>query len=539
MMEDETRSIHEQRFDAAVKVIQSLPANGSFQPSNEMMLKFYSYYKQATQGPCNIPRPGFWDPVGKVKWDAWHALGDMPKEDAMMAYVDDLKLILESMPMTEQVEQLLQVLGPFYELVDEKKKISQVSDLTAGIGSMMSPPSKSVTKSIIRTMEMNGTLDGHGPNKSDTPLVRANELKEQEDGGEDDDEDDDDSGDDENEEESKQLQKASSLKKKTSAGKALPNGDIEHDVSPVTNGSHCSKSTLNGKDTEENDGEIRHVNGHTKDDSEDVRSAHHVASDSDSEVYCDSVDQFGAEERLSQVLLRGQDGVQHGGEDGKTSGGGGGVQRNSLSMGRPGSSLIRRGRGSRSSGSGSGVTGKLQGAGGDGERWGSDGARGGELNEQIVTALTRLQEDMQSVLERLHTLEALTASQARSAALSSEYLLPPASRPHRCFKKPRYSLFLCHNEAVLVAVRCFSRHRGLCSGLALHRTVDHSPVFSEAEKKTALRSVWLKRPVSSVASHLSNSRFCTTMKTLRFSEHRNKLINECVQLLKAFCTCLI
>lgn len=40
--------------------------------------------------------------------------------------------ILESMPMTEQVEQLLQVLGPFYELVDEKKKISQVSDLTAG-----------------------------------------------------------------------------------------------------------------------------------------------------------------------------------------------------------------------------------------------------------------------------------------------------------------------------------------------------------------------------------------------------------------------
>uniref|UniRef100_A0A8C1USY9 ACB domain-containing protein n=1 Tax=Cyprinus carpio TaxID=7962 RepID=A0A8C1USY9_CYPCA len=31
------------------------------------MLKFYSYYKQATQGPCNIPRPGFWDPVGKAK----------------------------------------------------------------------------------------------------------------------------------------------------------------------------------------------------------------------------------------------------------------------------------------------------------------------------------------------------------------------------------------------------------------------------------------------------------------------------------------
>lgn len=27
-MEDETRPVHEQRFEAAVKVIQSLPANG-------------------------------------------------------------------------------------------------------------------------------------------------------------------------------------------------------------------------------------------------------------------------------------------------------------------------------------------------------------------------------------------------------------------------------------------------------------------------------------------------------------------------------
>uniref|UniRef100_A0A8B9HCC2 ACB domain-containing protein n=1 Tax=Astyanax mexicanus TaxID=7994 RepID=A0A8B9HCC2_ASTMX len=50
------------------------------------MLKFYSYYKQATLGPCNIPRPGFWDPVGKAKWDAWNELGDMSQEEAMGAY---------------------------------------------------------------------------------------------------------------------------------------------------------------------------------------------------------------------------------------------------------------------------------------------------------------------------------------------------------------------------------------------------------------------------------------------------------------------
>lgn len=34
--------------------------------------------------------------------------------------------------MTIEVEKFLRAIGPFYELVDEKKKISQVSDLSAG-----------------------------------------------------------------------------------------------------------------------------------------------------------------------------------------------------------------------------------------------------------------------------------------------------------------------------------------------------------------------------------------------------------------------
>lgn len=59
---------------------------------------------------------------------------------------------------------------------------------------------------------------------------------------------------------------ASAVKKKTSAGKGLQNGGIGHNVSPVTNGTHCSKSALNGQDAEENDGEIQHVNGHTTGD---------------------------------------------------------------------------------------------------------------------------------------------------------------------------------------------------------------------------------------------------------------------------------
>jgi acyl-CoA-binding protein len=41
---------------------------GSFQPSNSLMLKFYAYYKQVTTGSCDVPRPAFYDVIGKAKW---------------------------------------------------------------------------------------------------------------------------------------------------------------------------------------------------------------------------------------------------------------------------------------------------------------------------------------------------------------------------------------------------------------------------------------------------------------------------------------
>lgn len=41
--------------------------------------------------------------------------------------------------MTDEVEEFLRVLGPFYELIEEKKKISQISDLSTGGGGVYSP----------------------------------------------------------------------------------------------------------------------------------------------------------------------------------------------------------------------------------------------------------------------------------------------------------------------------------------------------------------------------------------------------------------
>ncbi|XP_052803068.1 acyl-CoA-binding domain-containing protein 5-like isoform X2 [Mya arenaria] len=114
-----------EKFDSAVKVIHSLPKDGPFQPSREMMLTFYGYYKQATEGPCKLPKPSFWDVVKKAKWDAWNKLGDMKREHAMDKYVEELKKIVEAMPQTQVVGDFMDKLGAFYEVVDEESPIEQ------------------------------------------------------------------------------------------------------------------------------------------------------------------------------------------------------------------------------------------------------------------------------------------------------------------------------------------------------------------------------------------------------------------------------
>lgn len=98
----------EERFNAAVNVIRGLPKNGPYQPSNEMLLTFYSLFKQATEGKCNAGRPALWNVVNRAKWDAWNRLGDMPKEVAMQKYVDELKKIVETMSYTDNVANFLE-----------------------------------------------------------------------------------------------------------------------------------------------------------------------------------------------------------------------------------------------------------------------------------------------------------------------------------------------------------------------------------------------------------------------------------------------
>lgn len=108
-MSDCSKMSLEEKFTAAVNVIRSLPKSGSYQPSNDLMLRFYSYFKQATEGPCNKDKPGFWDVVNRAKWEAWKKLGDMPPEEAMSSYVNELHKIVETMAYNSDVASFLSV----------------------------------------------------------------------------------------------------------------------------------------------------------------------------------------------------------------------------------------------------------------------------------------------------------------------------------------------------------------------------------------------------------------------------------------------
>ncbi|XP_031347589.1 acyl-CoA-binding domain-containing protein 6-like [Photinus pyralis] len=54
---------------------------------NNTLLDLYGLYKQATEGPCNIPRPSWYNMKARSKWDAWNKLCNIPQHEAKTDYV--------------------------------------------------------------------------------------------------------------------------------------------------------------------------------------------------------------------------------------------------------------------------------------------------------------------------------------------------------------------------------------------------------------------------------------------------------------------
>ena len=71
-------------FDGAVEDVKALPTD----PGNDAKLRLYALYKQATEGEVQGKRPGFTNPVGRAKYDAWLSVGGMSRDEARTAYVE-------------------------------------------------------------------------------------------------------------------------------------------------------------------------------------------------------------------------------------------------------------------------------------------------------------------------------------------------------------------------------------------------------------------------------------------------------------------
>ena len=56
-------------------------------PGNDMKLRLYANYKQATEGDVKGDKPGFTDFVNRAKYEAWAKLKGTSSEDAMKAYI--------------------------------------------------------------------------------------------------------------------------------------------------------------------------------------------------------------------------------------------------------------------------------------------------------------------------------------------------------------------------------------------------------------------------------------------------------------------
>lgn len=73
-----------EQFEKAVADSKNLPEK----PGNDILLKLYSLYKQATEGDVTADPPSNpFDFVAKAKYDAWSGLKGKSNDEAMNDYI--------------------------------------------------------------------------------------------------------------------------------------------------------------------------------------------------------------------------------------------------------------------------------------------------------------------------------------------------------------------------------------------------------------------------------------------------------------------
>ncbi|XP_057349664.1 enoyl-CoA delta isomerase 2-like [Manis pentadactyla] len=133
-------------------------------PGNEAKLKLYALCKQATEGPCNTPKPSVFDLINKAKWDAWNSLGSLSKETARQNYVDMVSSLNSSSESSSQIKPGADGEQPGYEtlVVTSQDGITKI---------MLNRPTKknAISTQILTTLLEENNTTGHLPSPT-TPL---------------------------------------------------------------------------------------------------------------------------------------------------------------------------------------------------------------------------------------------------------------------------------------------------------------------------------------------------------------------------------
>ncbi|XP_041937836.1 acyl-CoA-binding domain-containing protein 4 isoform X1 [Alosa sapidissima] len=398
---------HQRQFQAAVDVIQNLPKNGSYRPSYEVMLRFYGFYKQAVVGPCTVSRPGFWDPVGRYKWDAWNRLGDMSNETAMAAYVDEMKKVaqevvvylqvIDTMPMDGKTASFFHYFEPLYKVIhDMPRPPESLLSVRAGQFACVFKYAVHQHKSLLAILKHNTTKDindndhtsnsvesEEGISPPDAPATTQDPVEE--------------------------LSPA-----------VAPEQGLAEERAP--------SSHLPEPEPVSSDGLV-------------------LTSDSESEIYCDTVEQLdsgksvsmpdGLDNRLAHCEPEGNQGHHvasvsqvtevGSGQGGEGGGGGRGPPSRRRDSGRDAARHPARepiGGGPERDAQHGGRLPLGVGGGGEDGSAGSDRLQEVQVQQQIMLALRRLREDMQSVMERLEVVEGLAAANAQSSDWRTRTPLP-------------------------------------------------------------------------------------------------------------------
>jgi diazepam-binding inhibitor (GABA receptor modulating acyl-CoA-binding protein) len=75
------------KFNELTQKVKNSSADPNVVVPDDIKLKFYSYYKQATIGDCNTECPGIFEFQKKALWNEWNKLKGTSKNDAAKMYI--------------------------------------------------------------------------------------------------------------------------------------------------------------------------------------------------------------------------------------------------------------------------------------------------------------------------------------------------------------------------------------------------------------------------------------------------------------------